>query len=534
MSTAHRFLGFAFAAADLLVEVTAEGRIAFAMGAGEALIGVSDAAMVGRRWTDLIDRADHSTTQALFCSLQDGARAGPVVVKISTPAGEPERFANVTAMRLPQNQRAVSCVLSKAQARGPTGLQSRESFEARAATLAAQAPHELEMAFIELAGLSSSEQALKDPEGLQDLLSGILRSQAYQGEAPTAVGGDRYALVRDGREPTEVMAERVGRILLDQGIDGVTPETLAISMTGVTQPKKMIKALRYALDMVMQEGLSRPLPGDLGVALDKALQTTMRKAGALGAAIRHRRFTLAYQPVVDLSDGTLHHHEVLVRFGADSSPFPTIRMAEEMDLIESLDCAILEETLAVMRRDPSIVLAVNVSGRSILSDNYLTHVLDLLKGCPDVRGRLMFELTESAAIEDLAQADRQIQCLRRAGCEVCLDDFGAGAASLAYLQQLTLDVLKIDGRYIRDLQHGGREATFVKHLVNLCAELNVRTLAEMVETTEAQDAVRAAGVHFAQGWLYGRATETPVDAETIEARCSIQSGALRVRSALDR
>ena len=348
------------------------------------------------------------------------------------------------------------------------------------------------------------------------------------------MGGDRYALVRDGREPTEVMAERVGRILLDKGIDGVTPETLAISMTGVTQPKKMIKALRYALDMVMQEGLSRPLPGDLGVALDKALQTTMRKAGALGAAIRHRRFTLAYQPVVDLSDGTLHHHEVLVRFGADSSPFPTIRMAEEMDLIESLDCAILEETLAVMRRDPSIVLAVNVSGRSILSDNYLTHVLDLLKGRPDVRGRLMFELTESAAIEDLAQADRQIQCLRRAGCEVCLDDFGAGAASLAYLQQLTLDVLKIDGRYIRDLQHGGREATFVKHLVNMCAELNVRTLAEMVETTEAQDAVRAAGVHFAQGWLYGRATETPVEAETIEARCSIQSGALRVRSALDR
>ena len=102
------------------------------------------------------------------------------------------------------------------------------------------------------------------------------------------------------------------------------------------------------------------------------------------------------------------------------------------------------------------------------------------------------------------------------------------------MHQPALDACGIDGRYIRDLQHGGREATFVKHLVNMYAELNVRTLAEMVETTEAQDAVRAAGVHFAQGWLYGRATETPVDAETIEARCSIQSGALRVRSALDR
>ena len=106
---------------------------------------------------------------------------------------------------------------------------------------------------------------------------------------------------------------------------------------------------------------------------------------------------------------------------------------------------------------PWTTLAVNVSGRSLMSDSYVSGVLALLKTRPWAKGRLMFELTESAAVEDLAQADRRIQSLRAAGCEVCLDDFGAGAASLAYLQQLTLDLLKIDGRYIRDLQHGGRE-----------------------------------------------------------------------------
>ena len=105
----------------------------------------------------------------------------------------------------------------------------------------------------------------------------------------------------------------------------------------------------------------------------------------------------------------------------------------------------------------------------------------------------------------------------------------AGAASLAYLQQLTLDLVKIDGRYIRDLAHGGREATFVKHLVNMCAELNVRTLAEMVETPEAEDAVRRAGVHYAQGWLYGRAHETPADAATVAARGNAREGALAIR-----
>jgi EAL domain-containing protein (putative c-di-GMP-specific phosphodiesterase class I) len=92
---------------------------------------------------------------------------------------------------------------------------------------------------------------------------------------------------------------------------------------------------------------------------------------------------------------------------------------------------------------------------------------------------------------------------------VCLDDFGAGAASLAYLQQLSLDVVKIDGRYIRELQHGGRESTFLRHLVRMCAELKVKTVAEMVETTQVEEAVRRAGVDFGQGWLYGAPAERP-------------------------
>ena len=92
---------------------------------------------------------------------------------------------------------------------------------------------------------------------------------------------------------------------------------------------------------------------------------------------------------------------------------------------------------------------------------------------------------------------------------ICLDDFGTGAASLAYLQQLTLDIVKIDGRYIRELQHGGRESTFIRHLVRMCAELKVRTIAEMVENAAAEDAVRRAGVDFAQGWLYGAPSDVP-------------------------
>ena len=154
-------------------------------------------------------------------------------------------------------------------------------------------------------------------------------------------------------------------------------------------------------------------------------------------------------------------------------------------------------------------VAVNISGRTITSPDFIKRVTDLAKVKKSWAGRMMFELTESATIDDLALADRHIQMLREHGCLVCLDDFGAGAASLAYLQQLRLDVVKIDGRYIRELQHGKREATFIRHLVQMCGDLGVKTLAEMVETVQIEDAVRRAGVDFGQGYLYGAAAETP-------------------------
>jgi len=506
LSNPHRFLGFGFAAADLLLEIRLDGRVGFALGAGEAVLGVADTTLTNRSWRSLVDAADHPMVDALFAGLGDGTRVGPVVVAIE---GGQNRFATLTAIRLPQNQGAISCALSRASVHHSAGLQDREAFEARAAELLAGASQELELAFVQLDGLAKSKAA-RNPKQLEALVAGALRAQAYLGEAPTAVGPGRYALVRGRDEATGDMADRLGRVLADIGVEGVSPQAAALPLTGAVRPRQVVQALRFTLNQVLRDGLSRPLPADLAEALERAMRAALGKTGALGAAIRYRRFSLAYQPVVALGDGRLHHHEVLVRFGSDGSPFPAIRMAEEMDLIEALDGAVLEETLAVLEREPGLVLAVNVSGRSIMSDAYVSRALGLLRERSWAQGRLMFELTESAAIEDLAVADRHVQALRAAGCEVCLDDFGAGAASLAYLQQLTLDLVKIDGRYIRDLQHGGREATFVRHLVNMCGELKVRTLAEMVETPEAEDAVRRAGVDYAQGWLYGRASETPL------------------------
>ena len=174
MSSTHRFLGFGFAAADLLLEVRADGRVSFALGAGEAVLGVPDQALVDRSWQSLFDADDHAMVEALFGGLDGGTRGGPVVLRV---AGKPDGHASLTAIRLSQNDGAISCALSRAASRGSHGLQTREAFEARAAELLAGASQDLELAFVELAGLSASDAAVKDPERIEALLAGVLRAR---------------------------------------------------------------------------------------------------------------------------------------------------------------------------------------------------------------------------------------------------------------------------------------------------------------------------------------------------------------------
>jgi len=214
--------------------------------------------------------------------------------------------------------------------------------------------------------------------------------------------------------------------------------------------------------------------------------------------------------VVSLADGSLHHHECLIRFDGDQSPFAMIRMAEELDIIEDLDCAVAEETVKRLRVDKSgrSRLAFNASGRSIISPTFIGALEQLAQGGTLAR-RLIVEVTESAAIDDLGLARRHIEALQTLGIEVCLDDFGKGASSFAYLQQLPIDVVKIDGAYVRELTSSGRDDAMIRHLVSLCRELDVATVAEMVETQAVEDILRRAGVDYAQGWLYGQPSDEP-------------------------
>jgi EAL domain-containing protein (putative c-di-GMP-specific phosphodiesterase class I) len=136
--------------------------------------------------------------------------------------------------------------------------------------------------------------------------------------------------------------------------------------------------------------------------------------------------------------------------------------------------------------------------------------------------RLILEVTESVAINDLALANRHIQQLRGDGHLICLDDFGAGATSYAYLQKLHVDVIKIDGRYVKELAADGRDAAMVRHLVGLCHELGVLTVAEMIGSAAAEEVARAAGVDYGQGFHYAQPSAEPRYQKVIARRQGVR------------
>jgi EAL domain-containing protein (putative c-di-GMP-specific phosphodiesterase class I) len=506
----RRLLGLAFASADLLVELQ-DGRVRLALGAAQKVMGQGEAGLTGKVWPHLFHPDDQPLMDAMLNCADDGVRRGPVVLRLSGPG---DRHVRVILRALPENDGRVSLAVTAAQSAGPPltagTLHPRDSFDDIAKGLfeaARVTGLELELAMVEFAGLQTMREALPPVEAaaLDVRVASAVRAESHGGSAATQLSPDRFALLRTRDDRPDNMIKRLTRMVSAEASAHLVP------LEGGGGSARALRALRYALDDFLREGLKSAPPLTLSEAMNRSVKRTLARAGALGVAVSQRRFNLAYQPVVSLATGVTHHHEVLVRFEDGGSPFALIRMAEEFDLIEELDHAIVEQAVKKLANDQErkLKLAVNVSGRTIVNETFVDHISRLLAKHDEAKGRLIFEVTETAAIDDLPRANRHIQSLRGMGSMVCLDDFGAGSSSFAYLQQLSLDIVKIDGRYVRELADNGRDGAMVRRLVELCRDLNIRTVAEMVETVEVADIVRAAGVDFAQGWLYGKPADKP-------------------------
>jgi EAL domain-containing protein (putative c-di-GMP-specific phosphodiesterase class I) len=183
-----------------------------------------------------------------------------------------------------------------------------------------------------------------------------------------------------------------------------------------------------------------------------------------------------------------------------------ITFAEDVGLIWHFDLAMAKKVVEWLqpRRANKYKIAVNISGQSIANPAYHAKLFALLEANPWTSENMLFEITESARIADLADANQFFQTLRKKGYEVCLDDFGAGAASFQYLASLDVDVVKLDGSAVKNALAAKKGRAFLSALTKLCKDIGVETVAEMVDDAETLNFVRDCGVDFAQGYLFGK------------------------------
>jgi EAL domain-containing protein (putative c-di-GMP-specific phosphodiesterase class I) len=223
------------------------------------------------------------------------------------------------------------------------------------------------------------------------------------------------------------------------------------------------------------------------------------------AALKGRTYGFVRQPIVDLAASRAAHDELFIRFDSPVPTYQLVSAAEAAGLIHDLDFAVVSAAVDGLNRriGPGAGFSINLSGQSIADARFQRRLFELLTFARFPPARLMFEVTESAEIEDLAAANAAIAAIRARGHQVCLDDFGAGFASLPYLQALEVDCVKIDGRYMKEACATPRAEAFFRGIARFCAELGVATVAEMIETEEQAQLARRLGVWGGQGYHFG-------------------------------
>jgi len=238
-------------------------------------------------------------------------------------------------------------------------------------------------------------------------------------------------------------------------------------------------------------------------------------AGQFNSILESGRLFLRCQPILpaEAAHGRAAHYEILLgATGDDAEPIHIgdfVAAIERLKRVSELDQWVVRKVFEWIRRHPDAFeqvdsFSINLSGQSVNSKAFLAFMEEEL-GRGDIPGqKLIFEITESAAIDSFANAEQFIKKFRRYGCRFSLDDFGVGFSSFSYLKNLKVDYLKIDGSFIRDMARNEVDAALVSSMHETSRFLGIKTIAECVENQETLDRLKAIGVNYVQGYFTGR------------------------------
>ncbi|MBT8116579.1 MAG: EAL domain-containing protein, partial [Gammaproteobacteria bacterium] len=357
-------------------------------------------------------------------------------------------------------------------------------------------------------------------------IAALLSGHVRDGDLIARFGGDEFTLLLYSIDRTDVVrAAENFRTLCDNYIFNEHDKSWNVSASiGIAMidgsshsAEEILSHADLACNMAKQQGRNRINlydPEDL----DKAdMAADMGWATQVRAMLEHDRFQLAYQPIVSTLDGEVLDYEVLVRMICDDGqiilPGGFMPAAERFGLIHSVDRWIVRRAIEQLRdmhaRGQLASFSINLSGKAFEDSTLLPMISELLASTGLDPSYVTFEITETAAIANLAAAEEFISALKDIGCQFALDDFGSGFSSFAYLKHLPVDKLKIDGAFVKGMAHSSVDQAMVESMNQVAHALGKETVAECVENEETLRILRDMGVDRAQGHFIGRPDALP-------------------------
>ncbi|WND03351.1 EAL domain-containing protein [Temperatibacter marinus] len=524
----ERFVAFAFASAEIFLEVNVSGKIHYEGGACSRITPSEETTLIGKRIHDLVVDEDMPFIDAFFPRIAEKKRLGPLPVRFKNTVGGQ---INLRVFALHMTDEAIYIALRSAPLANDygmmqdhfdpnTGLINRTGFlelagrTMRGTTLSG-GDVKLTMAHIE--GLEETRKKLgtKEVRSLINNIAAHFRSLSVDGTMAGQINETDFAILHHGQTSEQEIQTAVAKV--DKaGLLKTSVSTVKTSDDAEMTEQQVIRTLSYVFTQFSKDPSKLNFESITEIYEDVAVKAKTRMT-AIDHVIENRSFKLNYQPIYDLKTGEISHHEILSRFDdviQGDTPFELIQFAEDIGLIENFDLAVftkaIESIESYRRLDTKLRLAVNLSGRTLSSENHMEKLLKLLEENKHLCGQIMIELTESSAVSDVERAGRIFNRIKKIGFALSIDDFGKGAAGLNYLRAFDVDYVKIDGAFIRDLTREELRPGMLLTIIRLCKDLEVKTIAEHVEERFQADILEALGVDYAQGYYYSKPLPSPL------------------------
>ncbi len=371
-----------------------------------------------------------------------------------------------------------------------------------------------------------------------------LRMELREADTLARLGGDEFGILLEGcstenaREPAEAIRKVVEdfRFVWDNRSFRIGA---SIGLVQITRDSGTLTDLLSAADsacyIAKEQGRNRVhvyQPDDEAVS---ERHGQMQWVQRIQDVLEQNRFRLFFQPIAKLhreaDEKNLTHGEVLLRMLDEDNkivgPGSFIPAAERYQLMPAIDQWVVTNTLKTLTQDKEKVAehvsscCINLSGQSISDMRFMDFLIGEISNSGVRPELLVFEITETAVIENLCNASKLISTLREMGCRFALDDFGVGLSSFGYLKNLAVDYLKLDGCFVKNMVVDNIDQSMVKAINQIGHTMGIKTIAEYVEDEATLDAVRNVGVDYAQGFIIAKPIpiEIALYNEPIDFRC---------------